>query len=86
MDKKQEKLIKKWIKLIQKKGDRAAADELVTYYYKEIYGYTYKQTSNKELAMDLTQEIFVNMLQSIQSYDEKKSAELKLFDALFRIY
>ncbi|WP_274854191.1 RNA polymerase sigma factor [Bacillus methanolicus] len=62
---------KKWIKLIQKKSDEKAVNELVSFYYQSIYAFVYKQTLNKELSMDLTQEIFISMLQSIQNFDEK---------------
>ena len=47
------------IKKIKKKSDRIAANELISKYYKEIYSYVYKQTVNKELSMDLTQEILL---------------------------
>ena len=43
-------------------------------YYEEIYVYVYRQTGNREDAMDLTQEIFIAVLQSIGCYDSKKSA------------
>lgn len=65
---------KKWIKLIQKKSDENAANELIAHYYSSIYAYVYKQTLNKELSMDLTQEIFISMLQSIHHYDDKKAS------------
>lgn len=65
---------KKWIKLIQKKVDKNAANELIAHYYPSIYAYVYKQTLNKELSMDLTQEIFISMLQSIQQFDDKKAS------------
>lgn len=63
---------KKLIKLIQKKSDKLAANELVSLYYKSIYSFVYKQTLNKELSMDLTQEIFISMLKSIHQFDVKK--------------
>lgn len=65
---------KQWIKQIKLKSNQVAANELIYKYYKEIYAYIYKQTLKKELSMDLTQEIFINMLQSINNYDESKSA------------
>jgi len=68
-----EKQIKKCIVKLQKKSDEKAANTLISNYYHEIYCYMYKQTIDKELAMDLTQEIFVSTLQSIKNYDEKKS-------------
>lgn len=61
------------IRKIQRTGDRAAADMLVRNYYDEIYRYVYKQTSDKHTAMDLTQNIFISMLQSIPNYEGKKA-------------
>lgn len=69
MDKDELKLIKK----IKNKSDKTAANELISKYYKEIYTYTYKQTLDKELSMDLTQEIFISVLKSINNYDDKKA-------------
>lgn len=65
---------KQWIKQIKSKSDRSAANTLISKYYEEVYGYVYKQTTNKELSMDLTQEIFISVLQSIHNYDEKKAS------------
>ena len=62
------------IKKIKKRNSRKAADDLISNYYKEIYIYVYKQTSDKELSMDLTQEIFISMLGSIHSFDEEKAS------------
>ncbi len=63
----------KLIRNIQKKQDRKAADILISRYYDEIYIYAFRQTGHKETAMDLTQDIFIAMLQSISHYDHKKA-------------
>lgn len=62
------------IKKIKKRNSRNAADELVSNYYKEIYIYVFKQISDKETSMDLTQEIFISMLKSLHSFDENKAS------------
>ena len=62
------------IRRIQRYGSRKAADLLVRGYYEEIYVYVFRQTGNRDDAMDLTQEIFIAALQSIGGYDSKKSA------------
>ena len=62
------------IRRIQRYGSRKAADLLVRGYYEEIYVYVFRQTGNRDDAMDLTQEIFIAALQSIGRYDSKKSA------------
>lgn len=68
-DKRERQLIYK----LQRKLDRCAADELIRKYYREIYVYIFRQIGEKENAMDVTQEVFLGMLQSIWSYDESKS-------------
>lgn len=62
------------IRKIKRKQNRDAADTLIERYYKEIYAFTYRQVGNRELAMDLTQEIFILILQGIGSFDEKKAS------------
>lgn len=62
------------IKRIQKHGDKKAADELITVYYKEIYAFVYRQVGQMQLSMDLTQDIFISMLRSIDLYVPKKGA------------
>lgn len=62
------------IKRIQKHGDKKAADELISAYYKEIYAFVYRQVGEMQLSMDLTQEIFISMLRSIDAYTPKKAA------------
>ena len=47
------------IRRIKKKQDKKAADELIQRYYREIYAFTYRQTGERELALDLTQEILM---------------------------
>lgn len=64
----------KLIKKIKNKNSKSAADELISKYYKEIYIYVYKQTSDKELSMDLTQEIFISVLKSITNFDDSKAS------------
>ncbi|MCI8529520.1 MAG: sigma-70 family RNA polymerase sigma factor [Lachnospiraceae bacterium] len=61
------------IRKIRRNHSRDAADELLCRYYKEIYAYTYRQSGDKELAMDLTQDIFITILQGINSFDERKA-------------
>ncbi|MBR4194874.1 MAG: RNA polymerase sigma factor [Oscillospiraceae bacterium] len=68
-DKKEASLIKR----IQRQGDRQAAETLISAYYREIYAFAYRQTSDVDAAMDLTQEIFLAALQSIQRYDPKRA-------------
>lgn len=43
-------------------------------YYKDIFTYVFRQTQNEELSKDLTQEIFIAMLKSIDRFDYKKAS------------
>ena len=51
------------IRRIRDRKSKAAANELISRYYKEIYAYTYRQTGEVEQAKDLTQEIFLHILE-----------------------
>ncbi|MEI5909700.1 RNA polymerase sigma factor [Bacillus spongiae] len=62
------------IEQIKKKGSEVAANELVKNYYREIYHYVYKQTLDQEQSLDLTQEIFINMLQALYRFEGKRSS------------
>jgi RNA polymerase sigma factor (sigma-70 family) len=64
----------RWIKQIKKNASESAANALVSKYYKEMYAFHYKQTLDAELSLDLTQEHFIVVLQSIHSYDPKKAS------------
>ncbi|MFS0688966.1 sigma-70 family RNA polymerase sigma factor [Sporosarcina sp. 179-K 8C2 HS] len=64
----------RWIRQIKRDDSESAANELVSKYYKEMFAFHYKQTLDEELSMDLTQELFIAVLQSIFSYDRKKAS------------
>lgn len=64
----------KWIRDIQRRGSRAAAERLIEGRYDEIYRFAYRQAGNKEDAMDLTQNIFMAALRSLPGYDRKKAS------------
>lgn len=64
----------RWIRKIQQTGHEESANKLVTKYYKEMFAFAYKQFSDEHLAYDLTQEIFVRVLQSISNFDGGKSS------------
>ena len=65
---------KRLINKIKRKQDKEAANILLTSYYKELYAYVYIQTSDEELAKDLTQDIFIQVLQKITAFDEHKAS------------
>jgi len=68
-----EKKVEKWIKRIQQSADRKAGDKLISHYLDEIFGYVFNRVDNREAAKDVTQEIFISMLQSINNYDVSQS-------------
>jgi len=63
-----------WIREIQRRGSRAAADHLIRAYYDELYRFVYRQTGSKEDAMDLTQSIFLALLRALPSYRPERSS------------
>lgn len=64
----------RWIKKIKKHGSQDAANKLISYYYREIYSFVFKQTIDSELSLDLTQEIFISVLQSMKHFDSNKAS------------
>ena len=65
------------VKLIQRSGDRAAADELIRRYYDAVSGFVKRQIRDADFALDLTQEIFISCLRTIAHYTPKKDASFK---------
>lgn len=63
----------KLIRTILRRSSKAAAEELVRAYYDEIFAYIYRQTGNRDDALDLTQESFIAALQCLTTYDAKKA-------------
>ncbi|MEH7225964.1 RNA polymerase sigma factor [Bacillus sp. JJ1566] len=61
------------------KGSQAAMEVLTRKYYKLIYAFVYRKVGNKEMAYDLTQEIFIKMMQRIKSYSNKGSFKSWLY-------
>ncbi|SFF97235.1 RNA polymerase sigma-70 factor, ECF subfamily [Halobacillus alkaliphilus] len=70
---------KRWIKAVQKHGNKHSANQLIEAYYKEIFAYVYKQMYDKETAKDVTQEIFISMLKSLYRYDGRSSFRTWLY-------
>lgn len=52
-----------------RRGDRQAFEELIRLYYGYVSGYLLKAVGNETLAEDLTQETFLKMIRSIESFD-----------------
>jgi RNA polymerase sigma-70 factor (ECF subfamily) len=62
------------IRQVQRHGSRAAADTLVRRYYDEIYAYLQKQLASPQTAQDITQETFISMLRTINTYDPRRAS------------
>ncbi|WP_243739964.1 RNA polymerase sigma factor [Aureibacillus halotolerans] len=70
---------RKWIKAIKKQQSQEAADLLVRHYYNEIYSFVYKEMMDQELALDITQEIFISMLKGIHNFSYRSSFRTWLY-------
>lgn len=57
-----------------RKNNQEAANKLITKYYKEIYAFVYKQSMDRELSLDLTQEIFISVVKSLDRFNHKKAS------------
>ncbi|MBQ4284425.1 MAG: RNA polymerase sigma factor [Lachnospira sp.] len=55
-------------------NDRLAAETLLERHYKTVYKVIYIKVSDKELAMDLTQDTFILVLRSLSQYDSGKAS------------
>ncbi|MDF1509070.1 RNA polymerase sigma factor [Robertmurraya sp. DFI.2.37] len=64
----------KLIEKVKKRGSETAANQLVSKYYREIYQYVFKQTLDQEQSYDLTQEIFINMLQGLHQFEGSRAS------------
>lgn len=49
-------------------GDKEAFDQLVRKHYQNIYSYCYRRTFDKNIAADLTQDVFLKLVSSIYHY------------------
>lgn len=64
----------KWIRDIQRRGSRQAADKLVRAYYDEMYRFAYRQLGHKEDALDLMQNVFLAVLRALPTFDGRKAS------------
>lgn len=60
-------------------GSQAAMEVLTRKYYKPINAFVYRKVGDKEAAYDLTQEIFIKVIQRIHSYSRKGSFQNWLY-------
>src|SRR5258706_14652977 len=55
-------------------GDAAAWEEIVQNYNRRIYNICYRFAGTSDDAQDLTQEVFIKMYRTLNSYDSGKGA------------
>ena len=55
-------------------GEAAAWEEIVRLYHRRIYSVSYRFAGSAEDAEDLTQEVFIKMYRTLNSYDVSKGA------------
>lgn len=51
-----------------KNGDKSAFDKLLTQYFKRVLNFIYRYLGNKEIAEDLTQEVFIRIYHAAPRY------------------
>jgi RNA polymerase sigma factor (sigma-70 family) len=61
------------------RGSQAAMEVLIRKYYKDVFAFVYRKTGNRDLAYDLTQEIFIKVIQKISSYSNNGSFKSWVF-------
>jgi RNA polymerase sigma factor (sigma-70 family) len=61
------------------RGSEAAMEVLIRKYYKSIFAYVYRNVGDKEIAYDLTQEIFIKVIKKITEYTNKGSFKSWLY-------
>ena len=65
-------------------GDAAAWEEIVRLYHRRIYNVCYRFAGAAEDAEDLTQEVFIKMYRTLNSYDVSKGALVTWVTAIAR--
>ena len=55
-------------------GDAAAWEEIVQRYHRRIYNICYRFAGSSDDAQDLTQEVFIKMYRTLNSYDVERGA------------
>ena len=60
-------------------NDEAAFDEVVSRYKNKVYNYVYRMTGSSDDAEDLTQEVFIRMYLSLDSFRGQSSLNTWLF-------
>jgi len=65
-------------------GDSSAWEEIVQRYHRRIYNICYRFAGTSDDAQDLTQEVFIKMYRTLNSYDASKGAFMTWVTTLTR--
>lgn len=57
------------------RGDKQAFEELIRLYYDYVFGFLLKMTTDELLTEDLTQEAFLKMIRSMETFDAGGNAK-----------
>ncbi|WP_207732361.1 RNA polymerase sigma factor [Heliobacterium chlorum] len=60
-------------------GNADALERLIQKYYPEIYRFCYRKTGNPHIAADLTQEVFLRLVKSLDNYIHEGKFKSYLF-------
>lgn len=60
-------------------GSEAAMEVLTRKYYKTVFAFIYRKVGNKDLAFELTQEVFIKVIKRIDSYKGQGSFKSWLY-------
>jgi RNA polymerase sigma-70 factor (ECF subfamily) len=69
-----------------RKGDVAAASELITLFYQRIFAYLRRLSGKDEDAADLTQKTFARTWQSLASYQRRSAFSTWLHGIAYHVY
>jgi RNA polymerase sigma-70 factor (ECF subfamily) len=56
-----------WVRAAQR-GDRKAMDELVRLHQDRVYGFLYRMTNDRDLALDLAQDTFIKAFKGLKGF------------------
>jgi len=60
-------------------GDKATFQELISKYHPYVFKFLIKATENKQLAEDLTQEVFIKVIRNIDKFDVDGKAKFSTY-------
>lgn len=67
----EEEIVEEFEIIKQAKKDRAKFEILYNNYHEQIFRYIYQRVDNKELAFDITQQVFLKAMVNIEKYEFK---------------